>query len=427
MKWFVFFFALASVVPLGSFLESRPQWQRAVWFLVGFLPFFGLDSVDINIISFEHYRGDARGVEITAVDLLVAAMSFALPSRNYPAPMRWLTLAYLAVLTLSMTSATEPLFALFSVWKMLRMILLLRVVSRGCEAPDAPPALLGGMGFGVLYELMLALKQRYLEHIHQVAGNFPHQNTLGMAVNLVMPLAFALVLSGAGRKLTPMTFAAGAVCIVLTLSRGAMMMMGLGLFVVYVVSFARRPSGRKAVVGLGALGGAISVVAYAFHTIVDRFVNAPKESAESRVQFENAAALMLSDHPFGVGVNQYSLSLEQSGYAARAGITGYDTSGIVHNIYWLTAAEVGYLGTALFVAILGAPVLAALRGLLAARRDPRGDVLLGIAVGLVLMYIQGRLEWAMRQTTLSYLFWTLCGIVHPLATTLRSRVRLVAG
>lgn len=71
---------------------------------------------------------------------------------------------------------------MFSVWKLLRMIALLRVVSRGCEDDAVPPAILRGLAYGLLWELLLALQQRYVHHHHQVSGNFAHQNTFGMAV-----------------------------------------------------------------------------------------------------------------------------------------------------------------------------------------------------------------------------------------------------
>jgi hypothetical protein len=300
----------------------------------------------------------------------------------------------------------------------MRMVLLFATVSRGCEDDKVPPALLRGLAMGIVYELLLSLEGRYLHHLHQVMGNFPHQNTLGMAVNLVVPAALAMRLAGSGGRLALPTLASGALCIVFTLSRGAMSMFALGAVVVFGMSTWRRPTAAKFKAGLIGLVAALSMLAYAWKTIVDRFTNAPKESAEGREQFEAAASLMLKEHPLGVGMNQFSLGLGDAGYGARVGVYGYDATGIVHNIYWLTAAELGYAGALSFIVLMATPPIVALRASVRARHDVRGDVLVGLAVGLVLMDFQGKLEWAFRQTTLSYLFWIIAAVIAGLSRAL---------
>jgi O-antigen ligase len=301
------------------------------------------------------------------------------------------------------------------------MIILARVVARGSEDVTVPPEILRGMTLGILYEFGLAMQQRYVLHHHQVSGNFPHQNTFGMAVNLVVPALLALKLSGSGGRLATLAIGAGAASIVMTLSRGAMTMFVIGSTVIFLLSTVRRPTAAKVRAGLLGLAAGALIVLRAWDSIVDRFLHAPKESAEGREQFELAASLMLSDHPFGIGINGFSLALGEAGYGARAGIYGYDATGIVHNIYWLTAAEIGWVGILAFVVLLAMPPLTAVHGWWRARGDLRGDVLIGLAMGLLLMDLQGKLEWAFRQTTLSYLFWTIAGMIATLARQVRRR------
>jgi hypothetical protein len=45
----------------------------------------------------------------------------------------------------------------------------------------------------------------------------------------------------------------------------------------------------------------------------------------------------------------------------------------------------------------------------------RSDVLIGLGIGLCLLYFQGKLEWALRQTAPSYLFWNVVGLVAALS------------
>lgn len=139
MKWVLFIPAMACVIPVGRWLRSTPKAHRWVWMLVGFLPFFGLDSVDINLVIYEHYRGDSRGIEITAVDLLALCMYIALPASRASAPASRLSVAYLLLMSVSVFYAMEPMFSAFSVWKAVRLVFLARVVGRACQDPSVPP------------------------------------------------------------------------------------------------------------------------------------------------------------------------------------------------------------------------------------------------------------------------------------------------
>src|SRR5690606_1191376 len=108
-----------------------------------------------------------------------------------------------------------------------------------------------------------------------------------------------------------------------------------------------------------------------------RFAATPFErDYGEREAFNRAAALMLADHPMGVGANHYVLIAKNHGYSERAGVVPFEASrnAHVHNAYWLVAAETGYLG-------LGALLLLMLRPLGVAfaygwrhRDDRRGDL-----------------------------------------------------
>lgn len=421
MKWLVFTVALAGVYPLGRWLKKHPRAQGGVWLLVGFLPFYGLDSLDINVVSFEHYRGDARGIEVTIVDLLALALAVALPKLGRAAPYVYSRGLYFVIVLMSVAYAAEPLFASFSVWKLARMYVLFAIVARGCRSSSwVAPTLLSGMCLGIAWELVLVLQQRYLFGVHQATGSLPHQNTLGMALNLLLPAVFAIVLAGGHRgRRALLVLCAGAVCIVMTLSRGAMAAFAVGVTAVLVCSFARQPTWHKARIAGGMAIAAAAVFVKAGDTIIDRFLNAPKMSGEGRDMFEVAAHLMVTEHPLGVGVNNFSWFCDVGGYSARVGLPAIDRGGIVHNVYWLTAAELGYVGLLAFALLLLRPTCAALYHGLTSRRDVRGDVLLGLGVGLLLMHAQGSLEWASRQTTLSYLFWIVAALVASIGERLR--------
>ena len=420
-KWIVVLGGLAAVYPAGWLLRTRPRAQRFLLVLIGLLPFLGVTHLSLNPISYETYRGDARGLEVTLLDFVIWVLAVALPPARFASPYRRLRWIYFAVAAASMLTAPLPLFAFFGVWKLVRLYILIAVVARACEDDTVPPLLLRGLAIGVAFEGLVALDQRYIRHFYQSLGTFPHPNSLAMACNLVAPIAFSVVLFRERQRAALVALAGGALCVILALSRGGMAMFALAMVIVFAGSAARGITGRKFAVALAGLGALLVAAFFYASTLINRFENAPKESAESRILFKRAAAAMLADHPFGIGMNQFSWVLEHLGYAQRIGIPGYDASGIVHNIYWLTAAELGYVGLVAYLMLLWAPLATALFYAALARPDDiRGHVLLGCAAGFLVTYAQGTLEWLPRQTDFATIFWSLAAMTAALSRGVRA-------
>jgi O-antigen ligase len=434
VKYLIFAVGLGGVGLLAILLRGNRRWRLAAWTVMGALPFLGSWLPHINLVSHEYYRGDSRGFELTLVDLAALALLAGTPGSGRPSPYRLVRYAYLAVALFSVTQAVSPLFAAFGVWKLLRMYVLLAAVTREGEDPQIPAYVLRGMLMGTLLQVGMGLYQRYGLHLYQSPGFFAHQNTLGMAMNLVLPVSLELLLAGLGGWLVLAAITTGPVTLVLSLSRGAMATFAVVSGFLIVISAARRMTYRKvAVVMLGVVFAA-GILYKAGDTIATRFATAPPASAAERRHFNDAAALMLVEHPFGIGLNNYSLAVTDGDYWSRtagpAGDDGFrqeDTpipgehyGGIAHHIYWLTAAEMGYAGFVSFVALLVAPLYSAFRYGFKARRDPRGDVLVGLGTGMLAFHAQGLLEWAFRQTDLSYLYWLAVGVVATLARQIQA-------
>jgi hypothetical protein len=50
-------------------------------------------------------------------------------------------------------------------------------------------------------------------------------------------------------------------------------------------------------------------------------------------------------------------------------------------------------------------------------------VMMGLGVGLAVTLLQGKLEWSLRTTQLSYLLWVVAGLVFALHSTRQPRRR----
>lgn len=419
VKWFVVLAALIAFAVIGVIARGQPKLRSYLALGLGLFPFF---DITLNPVSFEWYRGDARGFEFALVDFFSVAVLLSLPPGKARTPYRFAFGAFLLAAALSIASAGEPMFAFFAVWKVARGFLLIAAVAKVCILAKEMPRVLQGLALGVVLTGAMALKQRYLDGYMSATGPFAHQNGMGMSVNMVYPCCYALMLAGRGGWLARLAVAFGAVAIVLTLSRGGMAIFALTSAVVYLGAVVRRFDKRTAGVLALSVAGAFAVLAKSYDTIVERFLTAPESSHEARELFEQAASAMLDDHPMGIGMNQYSRVLDAS-YADRFDIPPVDRDGIVHNVYWLNAAELGYLGAAAFFVLVALPLLSALRGALTDRRTLRGDLMVGFAAGIGAALMQSNLEWALRMTQVGNVFWVMVALTGALAS---GRLRLPA-
>jgi hypothetical protein len=412
MKWIVFLVTLLGVVPWLGDRAARSEVVRR-WLVFG-IAFELFNPHHINLISDENYRGDSRGIEVTTVDLLALTLWLAQRARGrlpagLTAPFFLPRMLYLGAALASLTATPELLRSLFSVWKIVRMYFYFVALEGAFAELTLARAFLDGLGAGVLWQGVLALQQKYIYHAVRVLGSQSHPNSLAMLVNLIAPSAFSLMLGGQGRRWAGGVVAVAAMCNVFSLCRGGMMMFVLSSSVVAAASMVRRPTAHKVKVLSWIVAGGALALLKSMDTIINRFVNAPKESELARKLFNQAAKAMAEEHPFGVGINMYSFVLDHGGYADRFTIEPGDRNGIAHHIYWLTSAELGYVGVAAYVLVLLSVLVAAAR--LALRKGVEGELGVGILAGLSITYLQGFAEWIARQTTMSYAFWGLAAIV----------------
>jgi O-antigen ligase len=411
VKWLVIAVALLGLVPALAHLASRSS--RARLGLVMLLAFEVFNPSHVNLYSDENYRGESRGFEITSVDLLCLALALAQRRRGArPATTHRLVVQralYLAVVVVSALAGQDSFRSAFSVWKLLRMYCCYSVLAGVFQDLELANAALLGLAYGVISQGGQALWQKYAYHAVRVVGSQSHPNSLAMIVNFVTPVAFALLLQGGRSRLLVLVYALAAMCNVFSLCRGGMMMFLLASGLVVAMSFRRRVNARKVRIVASLIVGGIAAVLKSLDTIVKRFTEAPKESELARKLFNLAARAMADEHPFGVGINMYAYVLDHGGYADRFSIEPGDRNGIAHHIYWLTAAETGYVGCALYVLLLGSVLAGALK--LIREPGPVGEIAVGIAAGLVVTYTQGTAEWIARQTNMSYLFWLFAAMI----------------
>ena len=162
----------------------------------------------------------------------------------------------------------------------------------------------------------------------------------------------------------------------------------------------------------------------AANSFLERIKNAPESSEAARVEFNIAAAKMAKDRWLGVGLNNFSRVLTDTPeYREHFSVMANETqAGVAHHIYWLTAAEIGFSGLAIFLILIGRlALIAAWHGLRSGSFE--GNLLIGLFFGFMALHLSGFLEWAMRITPVTYLFYINCGICVGLAGALQTSER----
>ena len=419
MKWVIFAAALAAVIPLSQWLRKNPRYNTKVWVLFGLLP-FALNQ-QITIIDWAGWPGYVKGLQVTALDLLALAIFITLPRTRNPTPFRFVFGLYFVAVVVSIFNASVSMAAVFYAWQLVRVFFIYLVVVRASTDERVPRAILTGMAIGLCYQALLTVWQRFGLGILQTGGTFGDQNLLGLASEFgIFPL-FALLMAGERGWQVIAAPIAGIIIAVMTTSRAAVGLGVIGLVLVFVISSMRGWTARKASVLFAGVIAVIVLLPLALNSFEQRFSSNPiATDFDERAVFKDAAALILSEHPFGIGVNNYVVVGNSGGYFARAKVPwgGDQRNAIVHNAFWLAAAESGYFGAIAFMLVIFCTLWVPFRCGWQNKGDRRGDLLLGLGVSLLIVAIHDNYEWVFYIYSVQYLFAMTVGMAAGLAIQL---------
>lgn len=418
MKWVALLLFIATVPALMSWLRGNPQRAPTVWAAMAFMPFV-MDPWHLKVapISWALWPGYVKGLEVSLLDAFALAIVLSYQKVRVKSPIFAILTIYILIALLTMAYSPVPQAAFFYAWQLARVMLLFAAAAKICNDERGPSAMIFGMVLGLCVQAGYAIEQRF-SGVTQASGTFGHQNLLGMVSHFVTFPALALLMVD-GKKRAPLFgVLAGAIVIIFGASRATLGLAAIGFASLLLLSIVRKATPRKSmIVGLGLIG-LLAATPLALSSLQMRFEEVPlsTDGYDERQAFERAAKMAIADHPMGVGSNQYVIVANTQGYSDRAGVIWNrgSRSANVHNAYLLVRAETGFLGLAAFIALLFVPISMALRGAWRHRKDPRGDLLLGIGVSLVIVSIHNFYEWIFVVYPVQALFAIDVGIVVAL-------------
>ena len=410
MKYYVFSVALMGTPFLAFLLCVNFRWVKyAFWVMVGAMCLY--QATSINFFSHENYSGSARGMEVSLIHLLSFAILVAFLVRGkirrlFPEVGYRLYFIYFLLCLPSVAVAASGLIAWFEVWKMIVLFFFYHMVYTYLKTTDDVQSVLVSLAMFTVFNFIVVARQHY-GGIYQPAGVFPHRNCMGMAMLMFGPLFYAYYLSHGLKtktdKFCAAAFPLAAIATFWSYSRGAIALIPISYG---ITTLACSRDGK----GLGGkikkLMPLVILATLGFLAmlprLVDRFVNAPEASANTRVELAYCAWEMIKENPvIGVGINNWSINMgPEYPYQDRAGDAlglKLNYNGIVETVYLLVCAECG------IPALLGLIVwllwywFVCLRLLRRLRGTQWHFIAAGLLGGFTANYLQSVLEWVLRQ------------------------------
>ena len=409
MKYLIFLIAFMGVLPLGYMLSLNRTSMRYA-FLAVLLPVMIFNQVSINFFSHETYRGTSRGMEVSLVYLIAVALLIGMVMLYHKKPLlpdkgSRIYLIYFLLCLPSLINADNVLYSWFELWKMIMMyIVFLCAYYYLYNTRDFNTVMIG---FGIVAAVTFcSVVFQHVRGIHQANGLFPHQNSMGMYMNLIAPVFFAYYFNrnkGWKRFLFAGFFLMASAACMRTYSRGAMVCLPFGCLITVLLSLRYQFHMRKIQILLPIFLVCFFGALLLLPNIIKRFENAPKESLMTRQYLAASAWNMMCDKPFaGVGLNNWGIKINppypycEYRYENKR-IAKDFKEGIVETSYLLVGAECGFPALAAFLAWLGYYYVAACKLVKELRRTNLFYIPAGIVGGLTAVYLQSTLEWVMKQ------------------------------
>ncbi|MGH7995817.1 MAG: O-antigen ligase family protein, partial [Opitutaceae bacterium] len=456
--------ALALVlIPLASvglaFAATISRWVRDACFGAMVILAVVTERLDVHFVSEEWYRGTTRGIEVAFVEILAFALLagclLSRLGRPGEAP-RWywpaslgLLLLYFFEASISVVFAPLKLFGLFELTKIAGSILVFLAAASYLRTPREWNRLVVALAAAAGMEGLWAIKQHILTHLERSQGTLDHPNSLSMYFCLVTPFLAAMVYAGRSRAVRWTCVAAvGLATIgeVLTVSRA-----GLPVFFATVLgaTLACAPirfTMRRMLAAILLAAAAAAVVFSYWGPIRQRYtrISLEKEYLDPNIAgrgvYFRLARAIVEDHPFGVGLNNWSWYVSRT-YGARLGFdyTSYESilatygkndqvfanaylAPPAHDLGALTLGELGYPGLILFTMLWLRWAFMGARFFGAPRSDPRRGLGIGLFFSLLGIFGQSFTEWVYRQSPIFYTFYILMGALAAV-TYARARDR----
>jgi O-antigen ligase len=426
---------------------SRRFRELAFFAMVALAVLIERGGFDANLFGQYWYRGTSRGIGVSLIDVLAwcvlvsSLLAPTYPRRPWFVPASLVLFGvYFVYCVFSVVRSDPWIFGTWELANIPRAMLVLLAAAAFVRTRRELGILVLALGTAVLIQAAYAVNQRVVRGMFRPCGTLDHANSLSMYLCTVAPVLLAASLAQWNRWLRLFGLfcsAVASVVVLLTLSRA-----GLPIFIFIMAGTAVmctrwRITRQKVYVMAIVSIAAIAMFARSWDMLAVRFGSATLKEEFVEIEGENRgvywrwAGMMIEDHPFGIGLNNWSYAVSKT-YGARLGFRYEDYDDIktapekadipsiryappAHALAALTLGELGIPGLLIFLLLwmrwfqMG--------GSFFWRRldpDPMHRIAIGIFFGTVGIFLQGITEWTYRQAQLFLTFHTLIGVLVSL-------------
>ena len=384
-KYIIFFTVLFAGVPIGVLLCQVHKIVPKCFFILLIWSSCEPDKFGINFFSREFYRASTRGFELSLIDICALILAgnlifnwnkakrVLLPALTCP------YLAYLGIAIISWLincqSITVPdpvttskytiypppythfelwLYPLFEISKIMRGIFLFWILVNYLQDDEYIKIIYAGLALTVCYLTLLALRDRYIYGFHRIKTNLGHANSFSTYMAMLGTMFFPLILytkSWLKSSLFSFLVACSGLCVILTVSRGGLVAMGLGIFCCLFLLFFKTLKVKNLILLSLGFVMASGVLYKSSDTLINRFFNkqdAGKDMAY-RGKYNKKAKLMAKENILGVGIGNFS-AWSWLKYAAEVD-EELPPGTPPHNLWFINLGELGYPGVLAFLII----------------------------------------------------------------------------
>lgn len=453
--------ALALIPFLTLAAAVAATWSRRVrdaFFFVMVTCAVFSERMEVNFFSQAWYRGTTRGLQVTLIEILAFGVLTGCWLSRRDDARRWfwpasfgVMLVYFLYAVVSVVTSEPKQFGAFELSRMLGAMLVFLAAAAYVRTKREWALLLIALGCAVGFEGLWAVKQRFISRLDRVAGTLDHANSLSMYLCLTVPPLVAAAFAGWARPLRWFCAVAGGlgtVGLIFTFSRAGIPVLAVVLVgtIITCASWQMTPS-RIIVRGI-LLAGALALVAASWSKMQERYGEASLEeeyldpTVDGRGIYLRLAGLIVSDHFFGVGLNNWSYHVSRT-YGQQLGfrfmhydyltsIYGTDDDEVyansylaapAHNLAALTLGELGVPGLALFALLWARWFGMGAAFIRLPRAEPMRVMGVGLFFGVCGIFGQSLTEWVYRQTPILYTFYILLGALASLTALRRQQAR----
>lgn len=406
------------------------------------------ERFDVNFFGEYWYRGTTRGIDISLLDVLMWGLLFATLIKPEGDRRRWLwpagivlILLYFSYCAFTLTNAPQPRFGVWELWNIPRALLFLIASALYVKSERELRFLALGLCVGISIEVLFGLKQNLISGIFRVPGTLFHPNSLSMYLCTVAPVCLAGAFCDWPRwlrTLCGLCWAASSVLVVLSLSRAGIPIFFLVSAGVAIMCSKWNVTRQKVLIVMTALALVGGAIAGAWPHLKERYGEASLSEEYMAINGENRgvywrwAMMMVDDHPYGAGLNNWSyLVSKKYGYALGYPYVDYDEikttpekadlpsmtfAPPAHSLMALTIGETGWPGLVLFSLVwlrwFGLGISFLRRRL---NPDPMHRIGIGLLFGTTGIFLQSITEWTYRQPTMLLTFHVMMGTLAALA------------